>query len=361
MPKKFADPDDIAEHIIRDVGTNLVVGLPLGLGKANHIANALYARAAADRIDQPDLLHRADAGKAEADERAGTALHQSCDRPPVRRLSGSGLCRRAARGCVAAEYRGHRVLLPGRTMAAARRRRSRHYISANYTHASSICWRAALNVVAQLVAKRVVDGDAALQPELQHRHHARSAARPRARRRAAFKLFGQVNSELPFMPGDGDLRPSEFSAVLEARRPIFRCSRRRPSRSRDTQICHRPACGGPRARRRHAADRHRPDRRCAGAGADRASPRQCAISWRSLQRLAPGASSLRRCETGRSKRASTASAKCSSRRFSQLIEAGIIKREVDGALLHARVLPRAESVLSRAARDGGQRPSPASR
>src|SRR5216684_2614399 len=49
MPKLFSDPDAIAEDIIRDVGTNLVVGLPLGLGKANHIVNALYARAVADR------------------------------------------------------------------------------------------------------------------------------------------------------------------------------------------------------------------------------------------------------------------------------------------------------------------------
>jgi len=49
MPKLFTDPEAIAEDIIRDVGTDLVVGLPLGLGKANHIINALYARAAADR------------------------------------------------------------------------------------------------------------------------------------------------------------------------------------------------------------------------------------------------------------------------------------------------------------------------
>ena len=49
MPKHFSAPEAIAEDIIRDVGTNLVVGLPLGLGKANHIVNALYARAAADR------------------------------------------------------------------------------------------------------------------------------------------------------------------------------------------------------------------------------------------------------------------------------------------------------------------------
>src|ERR1700743_811419 len=49
MPKLFSDPEKIAEDIIRDVGTNLVVGLPLGLGKANHIINALYARAADER------------------------------------------------------------------------------------------------------------------------------------------------------------------------------------------------------------------------------------------------------------------------------------------------------------------------
>src|SRR5437764_13211640 len=49
MPKLFSGPDAIAEDIIRDVGPNLVVGLPLGLGKANHIVNALYTRAAADR------------------------------------------------------------------------------------------------------------------------------------------------------------------------------------------------------------------------------------------------------------------------------------------------------------------------
>lgn len=49
MTKMFSNPDALAEHIIRDIGTKLVVGLPLGLGKANHIVNALYERAVADR------------------------------------------------------------------------------------------------------------------------------------------------------------------------------------------------------------------------------------------------------------------------------------------------------------------------
>jgi hypothetical protein len=56
MPKMFSDPEAIAEDIIRDVGTNLVVGLPLGLG--NHIVNALYARAAADRAISLTFLPR---------------------------------------------------------------------------------------------------------------------------------------------------------------------------------------------------------------------------------------------------------------------------------------------------------------
>ena len=56
MPKIFSDPEAIAEDVIRDVGSDLVVGLPLGLGKANHIVNALYARAAADRSISLTLL-----------------------------------------------------------------------------------------------------------------------------------------------------------------------------------------------------------------------------------------------------------------------------------------------------------------
>src|ERR1700754_4965104 len=49
MPKLFSSPEAIADDIIRDVGTDLVVGLPLGLGKANHIINALYRRGVNDR------------------------------------------------------------------------------------------------------------------------------------------------------------------------------------------------------------------------------------------------------------------------------------------------------------------------
>src|SRR6478735_5669846 len=49
MPQHHKSADSVADAIIREVGPNIVLGLPLGLGKANHIANALFARATADR------------------------------------------------------------------------------------------------------------------------------------------------------------------------------------------------------------------------------------------------------------------------------------------------------------------------
>src|ERR1700758_1467572 len=80
----FSDPDAVVEDIIRDIGRNLVVGLPLALGKANHIVNALYARAAAGRSIKLTLLSALTLEKP----RPSNLLEQRFIAPVIDRLFG---------------------------------------------------------------------------------------------------------------------------------------------------------------------------------------------------------------------------------------------------------------------------------
>ena len=214
MPKKFTDPDAIAEHIIRDVGTHLVVGLPLGLGKANHIANALYARAAADRTISLTFFSALTLEKP----KPSNLLERRFIAPVIERLFGSYPDLAYADALHAGALPPNIQVIEFFFLAGRWLRvpfAQQHYISANYTHASSYLLARGLNVVTQLVAKRVVDGVTRYSLSC-NTDTTLDILRARAENRASFKLIGQVNSELPFMPGAGDLTAHEFSAVLDS-------------------------------------------------------------------------------------------------------------------------------------------------
>jgi hypothetical protein len=214
MPKLFSAPEAIAEDIIRDVGPNLVVGLPLGLGKANHVINALYARAAADRSISLTLLSALTLEKP----KPSNLLERRFIAPVIERLFGgypdlvyADALRAGALppNIKVIEF----FFLAGRWLHVPSAQQ--HYISANYTHASSYILARGLNVVTQLVAKRVVGGVARYSLSC-NTDTTIDILRARAEGRASFKLVGQVNSELPFMPGEGDLAADQFSAVLDS-------------------------------------------------------------------------------------------------------------------------------------------------
>jgi len=214
MPKLFSDPEAVVDDIIRDVGTNLVVGLPLGLGKANHIVNALYARAAADPSIDLTLFSALTLEKP----KPASLLEARFGGPVVERLFGGYpdlayvaplRARRLPPNIKVLEF----FFLAGRWLQVPFAQQ--HYISANYTHAASYLLSRGLNVVLQLVAKRVVDGETRYSLSC-NTDITLDIMRARNEGRAAFKLIGQVNSELPFMPGPGDLPASEFSAVLDS-------------------------------------------------------------------------------------------------------------------------------------------------
>jgi hypothetical protein len=214
MPKIFSDPEAIAEDIIRDVGKKLVVGLPLGLGKANHIINALYARAAADRSIDLTFFSALTLEKP----RPANLLEARFIGPVIDRLFGAypDLAYVAPLRTGALPSNIHVIeffFLAGRWLHVPYAQQ--HYISANYTHAASYVLAQGLNVITQLVAKRIVDGAARYSLSC-NTDTTLELLGARAQGRAGFRLIGQVNSELPFMPGPGDLPAEEFSAVLDS-------------------------------------------------------------------------------------------------------------------------------------------------
>ncbi|HUO89001.1 MAG TPA: acetyl-CoA hydrolase/transferase C-terminal domain-containing protein [Rhizomicrobium sp.] len=209
MPARFTDPDAIVDAIIAQVGRRIVLGLPLGLGKANTIANALFRRAVQDRsLD----LHIFTALTLEAPP-AKSPLEKRFMGPIAERLMG---------GYPPLEYAvaAHRNALPpnvrvdeffflaGRWLGSSTAQRS--YISANYTHAADYLLARGVNVIAQLVAEKGGRFSLSCNTDL-----TLDMLDARREGRAEFLLVGQVNSGLPFMPGEGDLPADAFSHVLD--------------------------------------------------------------------------------------------------------------------------------------------------
>ena len=331
MPKQFTDPEAMAEDIIRDVGTNLVVGLPLGLGKANHIINALYARAAADRAINLTFFSALTLEKP----KPSNLLERRFIAPVIERLFG-GYPDLAYADALHAGALPPNIkvieffFLAGRWLHVPFAQQ--HYISANYTHASSYLLARGLNVVTQLVAKRVVDGVPRYSLSC-NTDTTLDILRARAEGRASFKLVGQVNAELPFMPGAGDLPAEEFSAILESPAIEFPLFAPPSEPITDTKY----AIG------LHAAGLVK-DGGTLQIGIGQIGDalaqglivrhRDSAQFQATIKRLTPASEQFAALETGTFEKGLYGVSEMLFEAFLALIDAGILKRDVDGVVLH---------------------------
>ena len=328
MPKMFSDPEAIAEDIVRDVGSKLVVGLPLGLGKANHIVNALYQRACADRSINLTLFSALTLEKP----RPSNLLERRFMAPVIDRLFGGYPDLAYVDAPPAALPPNVEVIefffLAGRWLHVPFAQQ--HYISANYTHAASYILARGLNVITQLVAKRVEDGVTRYSLSC-NTDTTLDLLRARSEGRASFKLVAQVNSELPFMPGQGDLAADEFSAVLDSPATDFPLFAPPSEPVTDTKY----AIG------LHAAGLVR-DGGTLQIGIGQVGDalaqglilrhRDNAQFKRILRRLPGG--SLSSPETGSFQTGLYGVSEIVFEAFLGLIDAGVLKREVDGVVLH---------------------------
>ncbi len=331
MPKLFSDPDAIAEHIIREVGTSLVVGLPLGLGKANHIVNALYRRAAASRAIELTLFSALTLEKP----KPSNLLERRFISPVIERLFGGYPDLAYAEALHAGALPPNIAVIEFFFLAGKWLHvpfAQQHYISANYTHAASYILERGLNVITQLVAKRVVDGEVRYSLSC-NTDTTLDLLRARAEGRASFRLIGQVNSELPFMPGQGDLAADVFSAILDSPETDFPLFAPPAEPIGDTKY----AIG------LHAAGLV-PDGGSLQIGIGQVGDalaqglivrhRDNARFHEIMKRLAPGMAQSAELETGPFEKGLYGLSEMLFEAFVGLMEAGILSREVDGVALH---------------------------
>jgi len=210
---RFTDPARLADAVIDKVGKTIVLAMPLGLGKANHVANALFARAAAD----PSLKLRIFTALTLDVPRTRNELERRFFDPIAQRLFG-GYTPLA----YATAIRNNAVppnveideffLVAGRWLGSPYAQQ--HYISANYTHVLRYVLERGVNVVGQLLAHRAEDAprpySLSCNPDL-----TLDLLKLRREGRADFVFAGQINSELPFMPGDAAIGEGELDFLLD--------------------------------------------------------------------------------------------------------------------------------------------------
>jgi hypothetical protein len=211
-PALFDNADVLAEAIIREVGTNIVLALPLGLGKATDVANALYARAAADQSIRLKIFTALTLERPQS----GIELERRFIEPAMERLFGAypELAyanalreRRLPPNVKVSEF----FFLAGRWLSIPVAHRTTFPPT---TRTARYVAERGVNVVAQLVAKCVIKGETRYSLSC-NTDITLDLLKARAAGQASFMLIGQVNSELPFMPGEGDLPADAFSHILE--------------------------------------------------------------------------------------------------------------------------------------------------
>ncbi len=331
-PIHFDDADRLTQAILERVGKNIVLALPLGLGKANHVANSIFSRAAGDASMALRIFTALTLGKP----RARQELERRFLEPISARLFagypalayGDALLQNRLPPNI--EVNEFFFLAGTRLNNAASQR---NYISANYTHALRYVLDRKVNMVGQLVAKRVQDGKTSYSlscnPDI-----TLDLLAARRDGRAEFILVGQVNSELPYMLGDAELPPEEFDYILEGSRnefPLFAPPREPIDLSEYAagfHVARMIADGGTiqlgigslgDAVAQALILRHRKNAEFRDIGA----------------RLAPFISLSEPLEETLFKQGIYGASEMFVEAFLDLYRAGILKREVDGALLHA--------------------------
>lgn len=207
--------EQAVDHVLAELPAHVHMGMPLGLGKPNRFANALYARIKSlpDRqltVYTALCLGRPDGGDGLQKRFLEPFLERVFDDYPELDFLGD-----LRRDELPANVHVQQFFMqPGSLLGSNEAQQD--YVSSNYSHAARDINANGLNLVAQLIAR-----------DPQRPDHLSLSCNPDItldllpmleKRRAAGErilMLGHVHADLPYMPGDAEIGIDTFDLLIE--------------------------------------------------------------------------------------------------------------------------------------------------
>ncbi len=213
MTQKYTHVERVVDHIIETVGQRLVIGTPLGLGKANLLLNALYQRA----LTNPDLELMIFTGLTLEVPRPTQELEKRFMQPLIERwFSGyPDLDYAVARssGQLPVNVTVHEFFMsPGKFLRNAQAQQD--YISSNYTHVARDMLSRGVNVAVQMVSPGAGHKEGRVSLSCNPDVTLELIPKMRASNRTVIAI-GEVNEQLPYLYGDADVPETFFDVLYE--------------------------------------------------------------------------------------------------------------------------------------------------
>jgi acyl-CoA hydrolase len=216
MPRIFDDVAECVENTLSRVGSHIVLALPLGIGKPNPLANEFYHRARRDPALSLTIF-------------TALSLRAPHWRGELERRFLEPLAARLFGGCVPLDYvtdlhaggvpKNVRIveffLDPGALLNVGHSQR--HYVCTNYTHVARDVAAQGVNVIAQLVAKRGVEGrtEYSLGSNPDVTLDLLDHLAPQRRGGRDLVVIGEINRQMPFMFGPAAVAADTFDSLIE--------------------------------------------------------------------------------------------------------------------------------------------------
>lgn len=207
--------EQAVDDVLARLPAHIHMGMPLGLGKPNLFANALYRRIAKLPERELTIYTALSLGRPPL----GDGLHKRFLEPFIERVFGDypelDFLAALRKDSLPANIHVQQFFMqPGSLLHSAQAQQD--YVSSNYSHAARDINAAGLNLVAQLVASSSEHPDRlslSCNPDI-----TLDLLPMIAKRRAAGEtilVVGQVHEDLPYMPGDAELGMDQFDFLID--------------------------------------------------------------------------------------------------------------------------------------------------